>query len=103
MRRYRTGLTLQPTGQRGRGKGNSCKEVCFPQAMGDAKVGGARTCTRLAIIVLIITRPLRRPRGGVFPGRRSKKVYGSTFCTGTPPSHRRGARWLARRRCGGSG
>ena len=41
MRRHRRGLTLQPTGQRGRGKGNSCKEAAFPQARGKMSTGRA--------------------------------------------------------------
>src|SRR5712692_2653177 len=36
-------------------------------------------CTRIEIIVRIITRPPRRARGGMFPGRRSTKVYGERF------------------------
>jgi len=36
-------------------------------------------CTRMNIIVLIITRPPRRARGGRFPGRRSKKTLRVAF------------------------
>jgi hypothetical protein len=43
-------------------------------------------------------------RGGLkrWDRGRPKKLYGSRFCAGIPPGHGRGARWPARRRCGGS-
>ena len=47
-----------------------CKGGATPPA------GGPAMWNRSPILIRIITRPPRRARGGVFPGRRATKLYG---------------------------
>jgi|GEM_PF-4234514 len=74
MRRHRRGLPLQPTGSRGRSKGNSCRAVSLPHAPGTQLYGGrcspacqgtagGRWWSRQRLLMPRITRPAAETRG----------------------------------------